>query len=67
MKNSMKLVCCNFYFNVEKHAGIEERAVKEINLLKPYRDKLYVITDGVMVGLQPLTPSVIGEWILNEV
>ena len=49
------------------NARIEERAVQVINLLKPYRDKLYVITDGVRTGLHPLTPSVRGEWILNKV
>ena len=49
------------------NARIEERAVQVVNLLKPYRDKLYVITDGVRTGLHPLTPSVRGEWILNKV
>ena len=49
------------------NARIEERAVQVVNLLKPYRDKLYMITDGVRVGLHPLTPSVRGEWILNKV
>lgn len=45
---------------------IEERAVEVINLLKPYHDKLYMITDGERAGLHPLTPCIRGGWILEK-
>lgn len=45
---------------------IEERAVQVINLLVPYQDRLFMISDGVRVGLHPLTPSVRSKWILEK-
>lgn len=45
---------------------IEERAVQVINLLLPYKDKLYMISDGERVGLHPLTPSIRSKWILEK-
>ena len=48
------------------NARIEERAVHVINMILPYQDKLYVISDGIRTGLHPLTPSVRGEWILEK-
>lgn len=41
---------------------IEERVVKIINLLQPYEDKLYMITDGIRIGLHPLTPCLRNTW-----
>lgn len=48
------------------NARIEERAVQVINSLMPYKDKLYMISDGERVGLHPLTPSIRGKWILEK-
>ena len=48
------------------NARIEERVVNVINLLEPYQDKLYMISDGERTGLHPLTPSVRGKWILEK-
>ncbi len=45
---------------------IEERAIEVLNLLEPYQDKLYMISDGARTGLHPLTPSVRGNWILEK-
>ena len=45
---------------------IEERAVQVINLLAPYQDRLYMISDGVRTGLHPLTPSIRSKWILAK-
>ena len=45
---------------------IEERAVQVINLLMPYKEKLYMISDGTRVGLHPLTPSIRSKWILEK-
>ena len=30
----------------------------------PYKEKLFVISDGERVGLHPLTPSIRNSWIL---
>lgn len=48
------------------NARIEERATQVINLLSPYQEKLYAISDGERTGLHPLTPSVRGNWILEK-
>ena len=48
------------------NSRIEERALEVINLLLPHKDKLYMISDGVRLGLHPLTPSVRGKWILEK-
>lgn len=48
------------------NARIEERSVQIINLLLPYQDKLYLISDGERIGLHPLTPSVRSKWILEK-
>ena len=50
---------------VNNNMRIEERAVQVINLLEPYKDKLYMISDGTRIGLHPLTPSIRSEWILE--
>ena len=49
---------------INTNARIEERAVQVINLLEPYRDKMYVISDGARMGLHPLTPSIRQVWEL---
>lgn len=46
------------------NARIEERAVQVINLLEPYHDKLYMISDGERIGMHPLTPSLRQMWEL---
>ena len=48
------------------NARIEKRAIQVINLLKTYRDKFYIISDGTRTGLHPLTPSVRSKWILEK-
>ena len=46
---------------------IAERATQVINLLSPYEDKLYCITDGKRKNLHPLTPQVRKAWCLERV
>ena len=46
---------------------IGERAVKVINLLMPYADKLYQLSDGKRTGLHPLTPSIRAQWRLEKI
>ena len=41
---------------------IEERVIQVINLLMPYEDKLCMITDGIRIGLHPLTPCLRNTW-----
>ncbi len=45
---------------------IEERVCEVLNLLVPYNDKLYIISDGIRTGLHPLTPSIRSNWILEK-
>lgn len=45
---------------------IEERATQVINLLEPYQDKLYMISDGIRKGLHPLTPCIRSNWMLEK-
>lgn len=45
---------------------IEERAMQVINLLIKHKEKLYMISDGIRVGLHPLTPSIRSKWILEK-
>ena len=45
---------------------IEERAIQVLNLLEKHKEKLYVISDGIRIGLHPLTPSVRSQWILEK-
>ncbi len=51
---------------VDTNRQIEERAVKVLNLLLPYREKLFLISDGNRVGLHPLTPAIRNRWILEH-
>lgn len=48
------------------NARIEERAAHVLELLKAYKEKLYVISDGTRTGLHPLTPSIRSKWILER-
>lgn len=48
------------------NAKIEERSVQIINMLKKHKEKLYMISDGVRVGLHPLTPTIRSKWILEK-
>lgn len=52
--------------SVDSNMSISERAVEVVNLLMPYKDKLYIISDGERKGVHPLTPSVRGEWLLER-
>lgn len=49
---------------VECNKRLAERAVQVLNNLMPYKEKLFVISDGERVGLHPLTPSIRNSWIL---
>lgn len=51
---------------VDTNRRIEERAMHVLNLLLPYREKLFLISDGDRVGLHPLTPAVRNRWILEH-
>lgn len=46
---------------------IGNRAVKVINLLMPYADKVYCISDGERKMIHPLCPAVRSKWILEKV
>lgn len=46
---------------------IANRAVKVINLLLPYADKLYHLSDGIRIGLHPLTPTIRSKWTLEKI
>ena len=46
---------------------ITDRAVQVLNILEPYKDKLYHISDGERSGLHPLTPSIRSQWHLEAV
>ena len=45
---------------------IEERAIEVLNMIKEYKDKLYVLSDGERNGLHPLTPSIRSQWALEK-
>lgn len=51
---------------VDTNRRIEERAMHVLNLLLPYREKLFLIFDGDRVGLHPLTPAIRNRWILEH-
>ena len=51
---------------VDSNAKIEERAIQVLNLLQKYKDKLYMISDGIRIGIHPLTPSVRNNWTLEK-
>ena len=43
---------------------IASRAAQVMQLLEPYKDKLYVISDGERSFLHPLTPGIRSSWLL---
>ena len=49
---------------VDANKRLAERSMQVINNLMPYKEKLFVISDGERVGLHPLTPSIRNGWIL---
>ena len=51
---------------VDTNRRIEERAMHVLNLLLPYREKMFLISDGDRVGLHPLTPAIRNRWILEH-
>ena len=44
---------------------VEERALNIINLLLPFREKMFLISDGNRIGMHPLTPSLRNQWLLE--
>ena len=46
---------------------ISDRVMEVINLIKPYGDKVHVLTDGSRSGLHPLCPSLHNRWLLEKV
>ena len=49
---------------VDANKRLAERAMQVINNLMPYKEKLFVISDGERVGLHPLTPRIRNSWTL---
>ena len=49
---------------VDANKRLAERAMQVINNLMPYKEKLFVISDGERVGLHPLTLSIRNSWTL---
>lgn len=49
---------------VDSNKRLAERAMQVLNNLMPYKEKLFVISDGERVGLHPLTPSIRNGWTL---
>lgn len=60
-------VCLAWGKTQDTNQRIAERVVDVINLLLPYEDKLYCITDGERKMLHPLTPQVRRRWKLEKV
>ena len=50
----------------ENNVRIANRAEQVIDILKPYEEKLKVITDGERIGLHPLFPAVRSYWVLID-
>lgn len=51
--------------SADTNKRIASRAKEVLELLKPYRDKVCVISDGARDGLHPLTPSLRMQWTLK--
>lgn len=49
----------------DTHKRITARAEAVLELLKPYKEKLMLISDGERDGLHPLTPSIRSQWQLK--
>ena len=51
----------------ETNKRVEERASAVSDMLKKYKDKLYVISDGTgRYGMHPLTPALRNRWLLES-
>lgn len=50
---------------IESNKRIVERVKQVMEILKPYHEKLFVISDGERSGFHPLTPSIRSQWILE--
>ena len=51
--------------SADTNRRIASRAKAVLGLLKPYQEKVYVISDGERDGLHPLTPSLRMQWTLK--
>ena len=49
----------------DSNQRIADRVAQVMEILAPYREKLTMITDGLRVGLHPLTPSIRAQWFLE--
>ena len=56
----------NLDTELKKIKRIANRAEQVIDILKPYEEKLKVITDGERIGLHPLFPAVRSYWELID-
>ena len=53
--------------SVNTNAKIYHRAEQVLALLKPFKEKLRIISDGVREGIHPLTPTVRSSWTLTNI
>ena len=51
--------------SADTNKRIASRAKAVLGLLKPYQEKVHVISDGTRDGLHPLTPSLRMQWTLK--
>jgi len=51
--------------SADTNKRIAARAKEVLDLLKPYKEKVHVISDGTRDGLHPLTPALRTQWILK--
>ena len=46
---------------------ITNRVMEVLNMLKPYADKIHVLSEGTRSGMHPLCPSLHNSWSLEKV
>ena len=51
--------------SADTNKRIASRAKAVLGLLKPYQEKIHIISDGERDGLHPLTPSLRMQWALE--
>lgn len=51
--------------SADTNKRIASRAKAVLGLLKPYQEKVHIISDGTRDGLHPLTPSLRVQWTLK--
>lgn len=51
--------------SADTNKRIASRAKAVLGLLKPYQEKVHIISDGERDGLHPLTPSLRMQWTLK--